>query len=354
MINDPNHELKNIINMLDYPNKNDYDYKIDGIKKMNNETYTIIISGVNKKDNSDFIIIRVIFINSKKPKEVDYLRQILKLIYFLGSLANQTYFPKSKFLLSKNQEYLFIYNKGNNIPLYYLIYSQKTDYLNNKELIRWIIYQISAGLYILHSNNIIHHDLKASNILINQEGGVLISGFDSSILKGENSISYTLSYSSPELLINLETDEKIDIWDLGILMLELFCKKHKILENEKIKTREEYIRYILSYFGNNEKYSIDDLKRLLKENKDIKFTLNEEILKAIDDKDAIDLISNLLVFNPNKRYSAKEVLDSNYLKEFKGYSLQIKPLENPIDYTEISKGSIDHTRFIDLINKLIN
>ena len=354
MINDPNHELKNIINMLDYPNKNDYDYKIDGIKKMKNETYTIIISGVNKKDNSDFINIRVIFINSKKPKEVDYLRQILKLIYFLGSLANQTYFPKSKFLLSKNQEYLFIYNKGNNIPLYYLIYSQKTDYLNNKELIRWIIYQISAGLYILHSNNIIHHDLKASNILINQEGGVLISGFDSSILKGENSISYTLSYSSPELLINLETDEKIDIWDLGILMLELFCKKHKILENEKIKTREEYIRYILSYFGNNEKYSIDDLKRLLKENKDIKFTLNEEILKAIDDKEAIDLISNLLVFNPNKRYSAKEVLDSNYLKEFKGYSLQIKPLENPIDYTEISKGSIDHTRFIDLINKLIN
>ena len=139
MINDPNQELKNIINMLDYPNKNDYEYKIDGIKKMNNETYTIIISGVNKKDNSDFIIIRVIFINSKKPKEVDYLRQILKLIYFLGSLANQTYFPKSKFLLSKNQEYLFIYNKGNNIPLYYLIYSQKTDYLNNKELIRWSI-----------------------------------------------------------------------------------------------------------------------------------------------------------------------------------------------------------------------
>ena len=348
-----NQELEYIISLFDYENKNDYEYKNDGIKKMNNETHTTIISGVNKKDNSDFINIRAIDISAKKAKEVDYLTQILKFIIILGSLTDQTYFPNSKILLSKNQEYLFIYNKGNNIPLYYLIYSQKTDYLNNKELIRWIVFQISAGLYILHSNNIIHHDLKTSNILINEEGGVLINGFDSSILKGEKSISYTLSYSSPELLINLEADEKIDLWDLGILMLELFCKKHKILENEKIKTRDEYIRYVLSYFGNNEKYSIDDLKRLLKENKDIKFTLDKEILKAIDDKDAIDLISNLLVFNPNKRYSAKEVLESNYLKEFKGYSLEIKPLENPIDYKEISKGSIDHTRFIDLINKLI-
>jgi uncharacterized protein (UPF0210 family) len=93
-----NQELKYIISLFDYENKNDYEYKNDGIKKMNNETYTTIISGVNKKDNSDFINIRAIDISAKKPKEVDYLGQILKFIYILGSLTNQTYFPNSKIL----------------------------------------------------------------------------------------------------------------------------------------------------------------------------------------------------------------------------------------------------------------
>ena len=340
------------IESLDIPNKDNYDWTVDGVKRMNNENIIILFSGVNKNDNSDFYNGRAV--NLKIYNDDTYVRMI-KIISFIISLKNQTYFANNSVLLSKNQEFLFIYNKGNIIPLNYLIFSNKTNYLENKDLIKWIVYQITYGLYILHSNNIIHHDIKTSNILIDEEGNIFINGFESAIFKGEKSISFTLSYSSPELLINLEADEKIDLWDLGILMLELFCKKHKILENEEINNRDKSIRYILSFFGCNEKYSNQELKDMLKENKNIEFKLNKEIEEKICDKDALDFIKNLLVFNPNKRYSAKKALESNYLKEFKDLdSLDIKPLKYPIKYKTISKDTIDKNRFIELLNTMIN
>ena len=339
------------IKSLDIPNKDNYDWTVDGVKRMNNENIIILFSGVNKNDNSDFINGRAV--NLKIYNDDTYLRMI-KILSFIISLKNQIYFANSSVLLSKNQEFLFVYNKGNNIPLSYLIFSNKTNYLENKDLIKWIVYQITYGLYILHSNNIIHHDVKTSNILIDEEGNIFINGFESAIFKGEKSISFTLAYSSPELLINLEADEKIDLWDLGILMLELFCKKHKILENEEINNRDKSIRYILSFFGCNEKYSNQELKDMLKENKNIEFKLNKEIEEKIWDKDALDFIKNLLVFNPNKRYSAKKALESNYLKEFKDIdSLNIKPLKYPIEYKTISKSTIDKNRFIELVNTMI-
>lgn len=336
-----------------YNDSNQYDWKEIEKKIQNNNIIMVTYSGVNKKDKTDYIYVKSININSKNQTS-NYYKQIIKQTFFIISLKNKNCFPKNIIvMLSKNEEYLYLIYKGNNIPLNYLINAKNVNYLNNNDLIKWIIYQITFGLFVLHSNNIIHHDIKASNILINEEGNIFISGFETAIFKFEESISFSLPYSSPELLINLKVDEKTDMWNLGIIILELFCKTSKILYNKDINDKDNQIKYILSKFGITENYSNEDLKDLLNNNKNIELKIEKKILDNIGDKDAINLINNLIVFNPNKRYSAKEVLESEYLKEFKD-SLDIEPIEYPINYNEISKGVIDHRKFIELIKKLID
>ena len=99
---------------------------------------------------------------------------------------------------------------------------------------------------------------------------------------------------------------------------------------------------------------MDSYYTFLKEGKNIIFSLDKEILDLINDKDAIDLIYKLLNFNPNQRYSAKEVLESNYLKEFENEnSLDVEKISYPFDYEEISDDEMNYEKCVKIIKKNI-
>ena len=245
----------------------------------------------------------------------------IKEIYFFIVFQKQNYFPQDiKFSLSLDEKYLFIIFKGNYVSLNDLMKSSY-NYEEQNGLIQWIIYQIVYSLYLLHLNDITLLNVNPSNIFINQYGKILFNDLSSAIFEDEQYYSYSLPYSSPELLIdNSKINQKIDMWSLGILMIELYCKQVRILK-PKISTNseEEQLKAILSLFGMNEQYSINDLKdALLNGNEKIEWKLSQNILNRIKDKDAIDLINKLLDINPNNRPTAKEVLESNYLSEYKG------------------------------------
>ena len=307
---------------------------------------------INKENKEDLIFIKELFINDKTITEC---RQIYKEIYLLINLASYDYFSKKvsfKFNIDKN--YIFTFANENKISLSNLIDSQNFNILENKQLIQWIIYQITFGLYTLHSNNVIHHDIKPSNILINGEGGISIIDFGSAIFKGEKSYDFTLSYAAPELLLNYDykIDEKIDIWGLGVIMLELLLKQNKIFYNEDITGPTDQLNYILPKFGFNSNNPIKYLKNELKNNKNIKFKIEKEILDKIDDKNAVDLILNLLSFDPKERKSAKEILESDYLKDFKGCDdFEIKLINFPKDY-ELISPDINQENFFNLLEKI--
>ena len=227
---------------------NNFNFKKIQIKKSGDRKIEIF-HGINKNNNNDAIMFKYINIDEKYIQNDYYpiLKECKLLIYF----KNYDYFPKNVyFLLSENEQYLLIIIKENNTSLNVLINS-KLNYLNNKELIKWIIYQITFALYILHSNNIIHHDIKPPNILINAEGGVSICDFESAILKGEDSYQFTLPYVPPELLIDFTTkkDEKLDMWSLGVILLELHLKQSPIFRNDKINDRNDQQVYLFSKLG---------------------------------------------------------------------------------------------------------
>ncbi len=93
-----------------------------------------------------------------------------------------------------------------------------------------IAFGICEGLKYAHSRGIIHRDLKLSNILI-KNGTPKISDWGlSKVLteSGSTTTSFTPLYAAPEQISPSrfgKTDERTDIWQLGVLMYELVTGK---------------------------------------------------------------------------------------------------------------------------------
>ena len=79
------------------------------------------------------------------------------------------------------------------------------------------IRDVSSGLAYLHSHDIIHHDIKPANILVNTYGDYVIS--DLSIEKA----TATVAYCAPELFMmeNTSVSNAVDIWALGATLYEI-------------------------------------------------------------------------------------------------------------------------------------
>lgn len=349
-------ETLDFISQFEFEDKNNYNWSIIGIK---NQINTDIIKrglfeGANKSNKNNFVYVKQYFIDYENQFD---LKNILKEVYFFKAFQSQIYFPQDiKFSLSKDEKNLFIFFKGNYVSLNALIQSNY-NYEEQNGLIQWIVYQIVYILYLLHSNDIILLNVNPSNIFINQYGKIIISDLSSAIFGDEQYYCYSLPYSSPELLINdSKVNQKIDMWSLGILMIELYCKQVRILKPKRTKnSEEEQLEEILSLFEMNEQYSVNDLKDiLLNGNEKIEWKLNQNILNKIKDKDAINLISKLLNIDPNNRPTAKEVLESEYLKEYKGVDdLNIKGFENLEKYKKnLVSLLINHEVFVNEIKNI--
>ncbi|XP_033627639.1 serine/threonine-protein kinase TAO1-like isoform X3 [Asterias rubens] len=85
------------------------------------------------------------------------------------------------------------------------------------------------GLSYLHSNQRIHRDVKAGNILLTDNGTVKLADFGSaSFLSPANSFVGTPYWMAPEVILAMDEgqyDGKVDIWSLGITCIELAERK---------------------------------------------------------------------------------------------------------------------------------
>ncbi|KAJ3085786.1 hypothetical protein HK102_013831, partial [Quaeritorhiza haematococci] len=101
-------------------------------------------------------------------------------------------------------------------------------------LVRGLTAQILMGLDYLHSQGIIHRDIKAANILLDYDGVAKISDFGvSKKLAFENggspyrrtsrmSVRGTANWMAPEVVAGKGYSAKVDIWSLGCVVLEMF------------------------------------------------------------------------------------------------------------------------------------
>ncbi|MFV0529234.1 MAG: Stk1 family PASTA domain-containing Ser/Thr kinase [Lachnospiraceae bacterium] len=103
-------------------------------------------------------------------------------------------------------------------------YISKKHKLSVKEATS-IAIQVSLGLQEAHSHGIIHRDIKPQNIIISTEGKVKVADFGIARAASANTISSnvmgSVHYSSPEQVRGGYSDEKSDIYSLGITLYEM-------------------------------------------------------------------------------------------------------------------------------------
>jgi len=128
-----------------------------------------------------------------------------------------------------------VYDVGNENGIHYIVmelvegitlksYIEKKARLSIKEAIS-IAIQVSMGIEAAHNNHIIHRDIKPQNIIISKEGKVKVTDFGIAKAVTSNTITSnvmgSVHYTSPEQARGGYSDEKSDIYSLGITMFEM-------------------------------------------------------------------------------------------------------------------------------------
>ncbi|XP_059667382.1 serine/threonine-protein kinase TIO [Cornus florida] len=96
-----------------------------------------------------------------------------------------------------------------------------------EEQVQAIAKQLVRALYYLHSNRIIHRDMKPQNILIGAGSVVKLCDFGFARAMSTNtvvlrSIKGTPLYMAPELVREQPYNHTADLWSLGVILYELF------------------------------------------------------------------------------------------------------------------------------------
>ena len=198
----------------------------------------------------------------------------------------------------------------------------------NEKFFKNISHQIISGVNHLHSEQIIHRDIKLENILYDEKTNVAKIGdfglsriFDYCLDSQYTDVG-TYPYKPPEVLLGLKKyTTAFDVWSIGCLLVQICTMSLLFGANDSL----EVLKLMYEIFGSFNDNVLPGFRSFPNANLIINLPEKEGIglveyikrKKKFEFKDNkfYDLIEKMLCIDPTKRISAKQCLDHSWFKD---------------------------------------
>jgi len=315
-------------------------YKI--IRKIGQGVYSKVYKCTDKGDNVYAMKVynKDDFFESSGKKEIEFLKQ----------LSGHHYFPQlyDSFNIDGKIHIIQDYLSGN-------LEDKLAHHTYSVYALKEIAKDVLLGLQQLNrlDRPIIHGDLKPDNLMmsgndvkiIDFSNAFYLDKYDRrrwNILKkfysffkdSEPPYIQAIPYRAPEIILETELIEKVDIWSLGCILVELYTGNILFdFESNQYKLHmeaifnmlgddygiTEYVRYdVMEYFFEMNSYYDFYFKKSYKisPNRTLESVLCESNIgrDKEDLSDFTDFLKCMLVINPIDRWTVDELLEHDYLK----------------------------------------
>lgn len=189
-----------------------------------------------------------------------------------------------------------------------------------------LMQQLTSALVYLHSQYILHRDIKTSNLLLNNRGELKLADFGLARYTSNppprhlTQLVVTLWYRSPELLLGTRTyDSAVDMWSLGCIFAELLTREPLFQGKNEV----DQLARIFALLGTptSESWpgfrSLPNAKALhpvLAKAPELSSRLTANKFPYLSTA-GLEVLSTCLSMNPLERPTAAEVLNHKYFAE---------------------------------------
>ena len=213
---------------------------------------------------------------------------------------------------------------------------QKAETHLSETQIAVIFKQILSGISYLHSNNIVHRDLKLENILISDTEYVSLTGeeyLDIKIIDFGNAEHYDKNFSTKSLvgssyyiapeIFKKNCGKESDLWSAGVILYMLIVGHPP-------------------FYGDSEKKILLSVKKGIYDKNYSRWKNASNEVK--------DLIEKLLISDPRKRLSAKDALNHDWFKKNQSNAIYYNITKKEIYQCILNFLSYnDNTKFQELV-----
>ena len=224
---------------------------------------------------------------------------------------------------------------------------------------QFFLYQILRGLKYLHSARVIHRDLKPRNLLVNSncdlkicDFGLARADFADMQTQVSSMTDYVATrwYRAPEVILSWKRyTNAIDMWSVGTIFAELIARK-PVFPGTNSQHQLKLIFDLLGTPKANELHGIrqDKARKYVERLKPMKRKKFSRVFPQAS-RVALDLLDQLLVFDPQRRLGVGEALAHPYLAAL--HCPEDEPTAEPLrarDF-EFERHKLDGAALRDLI-----
>ncbi|XP_054769366.1 cyclin-dependent kinase 9-like [Lytechinus pictus] len=297
--------------------------KYEKLAKIGQGTFGEVFKAKHKKNKNIVALKKVLMENEKEGFPITALREIR----ILQLLRHDNVVPLYEICRTKATAYNRY--KGSIYLVFEFCEHDLAGLLSNTNVkfslgeIKSVIKQLLNGLYYIHSNKVLHRDMKAANILITKAGVLKLADFGLarafSLPKGDQPNRYTnrvvtLWYRPPELLLGERNyGPAIDLWGAGCIMAEMWTRS-PIMQGNTEQHQLTLISHLCGSITSSVWPGLEklELSHTLELPKGQKRKVKDRLRSYVKDQQALDLIDKLLNLDPKTRIDADLALNHDF------------------------------------------